>query len=182
MVIIDVGAVRAAVDRLFDGKRRVRSDVAEGLVAESIWWLTHNSGHPVRAPKFGKRVEGGRLALGANTFRVAEAILKCVDAVLMILGKVELAPTAQTELETALVTAICSSVSSANGGTYRRYPVTDGEMVFGAQAISVEDFIKQFLRRIGMCRLAGATLLACRKNGLVLPRFRGHQPKPEMGW
>lgn len=153
MVKIDVGVVRAGLNRLCDAKGNVREEVAEELVADSIWWLTHSSGHPVRAPKFAARVERGRLELGANIFDVAGAIKRCRQAVLNFVAKVEKgqAPS-QDELEKTLVAAIRSSVISTTGNAYKSYPAPDGEMVFGAHAISIDDFIKQLYRRVGLVR------------------------------
>ncbi len=123
----------------------VPHSIAERFIERSAWWLTHSSGWPVRAPKHANRIyeshHGWAVDFGANSFLVGVATERCKGEVndyldLLMSGKIPLL----TELKRALQQHISGAVANSNGYEYAGYyPINDGRLVFGAQAIDVSD-------------------------------------------
>jgi hypothetical protein len=127
---------------------RISKAIAMHFIEKSAWWITHPSG-PVRAPGDAKNLEGPEhkpiLKLGANTFKVGEALLKCRQITENYLKSArsnpDFAEKALSSLRKRLASAICSSVSAFDGRAYKQYPMEGNQMVFGAHAINVKEFI-----------------------------------------
>lgn len=119
--------------------------VAERLVEKSAWWLTHSSGWPVHAPGHADRIRitdhGWAVDFGANTFLVGKAIERCrnvLNDVFAEAAKGRLLTLA--EIRPALERQISGAVAGYNGDEYNGYyPIKEKQMVFGAQAINVEE-------------------------------------------
>ena len=127
---------------------RVPGGTVIRFIEKSAWWITHPSG-PVRAPGDAKNLEGPEhkpiLKLGANNFKVGEAFLKCSQITENFLKNARSNPDfgekALTSLRKRLATAICSSVSAFDGRAYKQHPMEGNQMVLGAHAINVKEFI-----------------------------------------
>jgi hypothetical protein len=120
-------------------------DVAERFVKRSAWWLTHSSGEPVRAPGHADRLRmsghGSAVKFGANTFLVGKAIERCRNDLNDFFD--EAAKGKRVELavvRVALKRHISRAVANYNGDEYAGpYPISNDQLVFGAQAIDVND-------------------------------------------
>jgi len=127
---------------------QVSKSTAIHFIEKSAWWITHPSG-PVRAPGDAKNLEGAEnkpiLKLGANTFKVGEAILGCRQVIQNFLKSIRSSPDfgekALPKLRKRLAVGICGSVSAFDGRAYNQYPMEGDEMIFGAHAINVTEFI-----------------------------------------
>jgi len=138
---------------------RVSKAMAVAFIEKSAWWLTHVSG-PVRAPGYASRMEGNesswRLTYGANTFHVTRAIVKCSKELQKFLQKNRDNPKftedTLTELKQCLSASVCGCVSGYGGQMYDQYRMDKDEMVFGAQAINVKEFINCFFEVVPVDR------------------------------
>lgn len=136
---------------------KVSKEFVQNFLRNICWWLTHSSGCPVRAPRHADRVyfdnyHGWVIDFGANTFLVGKAIARCAKRIKDFLDSVSLGDIPSVEeLKFGLQYAISGAVSNYNGDEYDSfYPINNGEMVFGAQAIDVNDAISFFLDKIGV--------------------------------
>ena len=134
--------------------------VAKEFVERSAWWLTHSSGWPVRAPRHADRIynshHGWAIDFGANTFLVGSAVERCRVEIgdyldLLVSGQ---APPLNI-LKQTLKQHISGAVANANGYEYSGYyPINDeGRLVFGAQAIDVDDGVAYIFEATGIDRL-----------------------------
>jgi hypothetical protein len=133
----------------------VDKDLAERFVRETAWWMTHVSGHPVRAPRHAKRLReserGWGVGFGANTFEVTVAIERCwviLDRVSAELDAGEAVSRAAVEAE--LKKAVSNAVSNYRGDLYEHYPVHHDTLQFGAQGIGVDDAAKFMIKEYGL--------------------------------
>jgi hypothetical protein len=145
------------LQRLCDKDGQVPRDVAVELIEDSAWWLTHVHG-PVRAPKHAQRISGGprswSLEFGANTFEISTAVRRCCDAVRTWASSQKGAVSAGSwgSIRSQLVSVVRGCVSNYRGDEYYSYGSGD-EMVFGAQAINVSDFLKTLGRLLNLTEL-----------------------------
>ena len=125
------------------------------LLRSCVWWNTHSSGKPIRAPNFAYRASmsplGLELEFGANHFlverfvREVRPILKqSVEAILNGF-KVE-----QSSVRDRLMASGAASVANANLDTYAAYPVINQQLVFGAHSISLWNASNFLLRDTGL--------------------------------
>lgn len=134
-------------------------ELAEEFVRRSAWWLTHSSGSEIRAPRHASRIRGTShgwaVEFGANDFLVGKAIERCGKVIKQFLdeassGKLLLLD----ELKKALAHQISRSVSNANGYEYEGcYPITHGQLIFGTQAIDIDDAINFLIQEIDLLTL-----------------------------
>ena len=152
----EVGILLKHLDAIAVGKNKQHlKRTATHFIEKSIWWLTHTSG-PVRAPGHAKHIQYPKnmpiLPLGANTFNVGQSLLRCRNIIQDFLKKNMSTPKHITksslpEIRENLVVAIRSSVSNFQGQEYEQYSSMEGnEMIFGANAINVKDFIDYLFR------------------------------------
>jgi hypothetical protein len=130
--------------------------LCEELVAGSAWWLTHSSGSSVRAPRHADRLEklycGWSVEFGANSFAAARALARARDYATKLFeqaaeGKL---PTERT-IRQHLRAIPSGCVLNVNRDFYEHYPANDlGELVFGAQAIDINDCERILLRITGL--------------------------------
>ena len=133
------------------GNGKISRATAVHFIEKSAWWLTHPSG-PVREPGYANRIEGPETALslkyGANTFKITQALLKCIKIIRKFLKKnlanPQLSEESLENLKNSLVVAISGSVTRFDGSSYNQYRIKGDEMVFGAHAINVKEFIDCF--------------------------------------
>jgi hypothetical protein len=147
-----VAEVRRRV-RWLNGKDTVPRELADGLIRSSAWWLTHSSGRPVRAPGHAENLFesslGWAVEFGANTFLVGLAFKRCRNEINSYLdqaatGKIPLL----SDLKAALALHIRGAVANYDGYEYEGYyPITDGRLIFGAQAIDVSEATNFILER-----------------------------------
>jgi hypothetical protein len=134
----------------------IPEQLAYRFIMRSAWWLTHSSGHPVRAEGHASRVynssHGWTVDFGANSFLVGKAIERCrvkinkflEEAATGNLGSLE-------EVKKSLAHTISGAVANSNGFEYDgTYPITNGRLIFGAQAIDVEDGAEFLIREAGL--------------------------------
>jgi hypothetical protein len=90
---------------------------------------------------------GWAVDFGANTFLVGKAIERCREALddfFVEASKGRLLPL--QEVREALKRRVSGAVANYQGDEYAGYyPLTDGQLVFGAQAIDVDDFVRALL-------------------------------------
>ena len=128
--------------------------IVELLIRDTTWWLTHPTGHPVRAPGHFERIHerGGRneIEFGANSFLVERAILRCAET---IRDTAELVETRgklfdRAELWEKLVKCLRQSVSNYCGDGYDGYPIRGGFLEFGSTGICVTEFVDAIWQRM----------------------------------
>jgi ribosomal protein S27AE len=157
-----VRAVRARYRWLEGTGDDVPYELARQLVEKSAWWLTHSSGNPVRAPRHADRLElfrcGWCVAFGANSFAASRVLARAREYAVAAYNLAEegkLPP--ESEMKERLQAIPPTCVIAAWGEFYEHYPVnTAGELVFGAQAIDVNDCVKVLMRVTGLNDLLAA--------------------------
>nr|WP_321259070.1 hypothetical protein [uncultured Pseudodesulfovibrio sp.] len=128
---------------------RVPRYVAKEIIAGCAWWETHPSG-PVRAPKHADRICGNEkswcLDFGANTFLVSRAIHGCCKRMRQWIPqqrRLPISPQEMQSLNRTLQGVVRASVSNYRGDLFSSYGHnTTTKLIFGAQAICANDFIK----------------------------------------
>lgn len=133
---------------------------AQRLIRDSAWWHGHPHG-PARAPKHYDRVvygaHGWEIDFGANFFLVEKAIRRCAAVIeeacaeVLRTGNTVDASTYRYKMSLA----VRGAVANFQGNEYESYyDTTDGFMLFGTQAIRVDDFVNS------MCELSDFRLIA----------------------
>ncbi len=135
------------------GTDEIPRSLAAGLIQNSAWWLTHSSGTPVRAPGHASNLKEGQrgwvIEFGANSFLVGLALKRCREE---IIRNLELAENGKlpllSDLKLAIRRHLRSSVANFEGYEYDSYyPETNGQLVFGAQAINLNDAVNFILNK-----------------------------------
>ena len=142
----DISIVRAKLKRLVVNGR-VPLGVAQRVISNSAWWYGHPKG-PVRAPKHYERISNGihglELEFGANYFLVETAIRRVFNIINDLVNTVESTGKkgSNSFLRLHMIATIEGAVANFNGDEYDGfYDSIDGFMIFGTQAISVNDFV-----------------------------------------
>lgn len=138
----------------------IPKDIAEGLLRKSCWWLTHSSGKPIRAPGHADHLyldsrHGWAVDFGANTFLVGKAIERAARPLKGFLDAVSAgeAP-AKERLIQNVRDAIAGAVANYDGNEYlSNYPVRGSDLVFGAQAVDLNDAVSYLLQKVDVDRL-----------------------------
>ena len=162
------GRRRAAALRLDRARLRARytwlnttgddvpQDLARQLVAESAWWLTHGSGRPVRAPRHGDRLQrldcGWAVEFGANWFAAGSALARAREITKHVLDLADqgYAPS-ERRIRDELDRVPEACVLNSGLDFYPYYRRSDaGRLVFGAQAIDVNDCERVLLEVTGL--------------------------------
>lgn len=145
----DAQIVRSKMARLVKDDR-MSIGVAQRFISESAWWHGHPHG-PTRASKHYERVThsngGWQIEFGANTFSVEQAIKGCFLALLDAVESAESsgAKVDEVPLRERMSLAVRGAVANYNGDEYLGYYDTyKGFMLFGTQAINVNDFVHTF--------------------------------------
>jgi hypothetical protein len=139
--------VAEAIERLSADR-----ELAQAYIRKSIWWHSHSSGLPVRAPRHALRVTGWegdwRLELGANFFLVGRAIARCMSVLEEYLVALENEdPPPASEIVGRLRLQVRGAVANATGSEYNGfYPLTGVDMMFGTTSIDVADFVAHALQ------------------------------------
>lgn len=132
---------------------RVPMKLAEQLVAESTWWLTHPSGSPVRAAGHAQRLthtaHGWCLQVGANGFLVSRAIERSRGPLLEAYRLVENGqPPTRGAVGRWMRPLIACSVSNHAGVEFGAgYPIRGGFLEFGATGILVPQVTSFLIRK-----------------------------------
>lgn len=142
----EVAAVRKRLERFTkDGKMPI--GVCQRLISDTAWWHGHPQG-PARAPNHYKRVTSGvhgwEIEFGANLFLVEKAIRRCISIITehAFLAERTRAKVDAIELRYSMSLQVRSAVAKYNGAEYKEYYDTvNGFMLFGTQAINVNDFV-----------------------------------------
>ncbi len=133
-------------------KESIPEKIAAGLVANAAWWLTHNSGFPVRARGHASRLQelrhGWEVTFGANKFLVGEALSDCRSKLNSFMDSAATGRLLKlSEVRRALHSPFTWAVANYAGDMYEgEYPATDGRMIFGATAIDLDDAVGFVLR------------------------------------
>jgi hypothetical protein len=131
-------------------------DLCRELVAGSAWWLTHSSGSPVRARRHAdrliKRYCGYCVEFGANSFAAGRALAKARDYAATVYAQAEQGSLpSESKIKQRLRAIPTSCVLNVNMDFYDHYPTNGiGELVFGAQAIDVNDCERIMMRVTGL--------------------------------
>lgn len=136
----------------FPEKNKVPENQARFFIEKSAWWLNHaKAGRHIRAKSHSKRVRqiNGRweIKLGANSFEVEIAILRCLIIIENYLVSIEENTPWDTEkLVRNIRTNIRASVKSNWGEEYKGlFPVEFNDIKFGNQSIDIRDFTREIL-------------------------------------
>ena len=127
--------------------------VAKEVIEASIWWETHSSGHPVRAPKHANRITGRdnswSLTLGANTFLISAAICRCCNLIRDWINGYDEAnlPDSMVKIYPKLASTLRFSVSNYDGDEYDYYSGGEAagindKILFGVTSICISDIIR----------------------------------------
>ena len=143
------------MDRWEQGQ--VQRSTAKDLIEASAWWLTHSSGNPVRAPRHADRIAdlrwGWSIEFGANHFLISKFVR---DSAPFLIEGFELAKANQFPNKNYFkknIKKIASQcVSNYNYDLYDTYQPVRGQLVFGAQAIDVNDVAECILTASGLSR------------------------------
>lgn len=155
-------AVRARYGWLEGTGDEVPHDLARRLVEASAWWLTHGSGNPVRAPGHADRLRmagcGWCVTFGANTFAAGRVLARARDYAVEIYNLAEagrLPPESEMKERLRAIPPRC--VIASWGEFHDHDPVNGaGELVFGAQAIDVNDCVGVLMAVTGLDDLLAA--------------------------
>jgi hypothetical protein len=136
-------------------------ELCENLIRETAWWLTHSSGTPVRAPGHAQNLYrsycGWAVEFGANSFVAGRALAKARDYAneMFELADVGGMPPDE-EIRNKLSQIPSQCVLNVNSDLYTEYPVTFGLLIFGAQAININDCVRVFMESTGLEKLVEA--------------------------
>ena len=150
-------ALKAAAEqsRVLNMPENISDMLIFDFIKKCIWWETHSSGKPVRAPNFAYRASSGpsgwALEFGANYFLVE----KFLRSSKVLLGQYVEAglngfKLRESEVRKALRELIQSSVANYSLSVYEKYPVDSGKMMFGAHSISMSDAEEYLLMDTGL--------------------------------
>jgi Bacterial RNA polymerase, alpha chain C terminal domain len=149
-----VGTITEGAKEVVRQELEREKQTAERFVRSSAWWLTHSSRQAVRAPRHADRLfyfpdHGWALDFGANAFLVGKAIERC-EIVLDECRDEAAAGQAvsRSDVEARLKQQISGAVANSNGEEYGGYyPIRNGRLNFGAQAISVDDGARFMIKK-----------------------------------
>lgn len=133
---------------------------AEEFVRASAWWLTHSSGNPVRAPNHADRIyksnHGWTVDFGACSFLVGKAIERCVLMLDEHIVKSAIEkPPSMPYIRRDLIRAICGAVAKKGGGEFLgSYPIRNGNLEFGAQAINLDDATEFMIKQTNIAAIS----------------------------
>ncbi len=136
----------------------VPHDLAEKLVAESAWWLTHHP-EPCRAPGHAEHLykdqDGWMVDFGANSFAPGRAISMAKNYAHDLLSQaMEGTLPSPDDIRGAFRRIVRRCVRNVNGSFYDLYPVDSrGDMVFGATSIDTNDCEEILLEMTGIGEL-----------------------------
>jgi hypothetical protein len=124
-------------------------EVAEKLIASSLWWDTHSSGTPVLSSGHARHIRmtpyGWTLDMGANSILVGKAIERCCRIVNSYFDEAAKGKLFRhEEVVKKLKSAIRSSVANYDGAEYEgEYSGGAGdEMQFGAHHLDLNDAVR----------------------------------------
>jgi hypothetical protein len=145
-----------------DRKETIPVEIARGFIEHSALWLTHPSGYPVRARRHASRIYNSRhgwaVDFGANSFLVGKAIERCAKEINEFFKESESGKLLNIfdlkDLKEKLHKHISGAVSNNDGYEYNGYyPIADGQLVFGAQAINVRDGANYLVNKLELNKL-----------------------------
>lgn len=135
----------------------VQRSTAASLVKASAWWLTHASGNPVRAPGHASRIELGKrgwsIEFGANHFLIGRFVqaasrhfIEGFDLVRKgnLLNRLYFLQKLRKDVR--------GCVANYNYDVYEDYVPSRGQLVFGAQAIDIDDASNYVIDASGLSR------------------------------
>jgi hypothetical protein len=124
-------------------------EVAEKLIARSLWWDTHSSGSPVLSSGHARHIRmtphGWTLEMGANSILLGKAIERCCRIVNSYFDEAARGNLFRhEEVEKKLKSAIRSSVANFEGVEYEgEYSGgVQNEMQFGAHHLDLNDAVR----------------------------------------
>ena len=125
---------------------RISIILAQQLVEQSAYWHGHPSGRPVSAPNHANRIycgsRGWAIDFGANTFLIERAFFYSEKMLIEYLYTLGTGSFEKKEAVNRMRRAVCGSVSNHIGDIYDSYWSNNGFLVFGTQAIKVDNFIQ----------------------------------------
>lgn len=133
------------LESLFFINNKMPMRIAQNLIEQSAYWHKHTCGHPVHAPKHFERLENGsfgwEISFGANTFYVEKAVKQLVKK--LSERQTNKKYIDRKKFRDIIRKSLSDNVSNFSGVFYDEYFIDDkGYMIFGAQAINVNEFIK----------------------------------------
>lgn len=133
---------------------RMSITLAQQLVEQSAYWHGHPSGRPVSAPSHSSRIYFGSIGwaidFGANTFLIERAFDRSEKILIEYLYTLGDGSFEKKEAVSRMRRAVRASVSNHIGDIYDSYWSDNGFLVFGTQAIKVDDFINAIFENIGL--------------------------------
>jgi len=126
---------------------KVPLELAKRFLRRSVWWHSHSSGKPVRAPSHADRIEGidgdWKILFGANYFLAGRAINRCSKTLEGYISSVEEnLPWTEQDLINKLWLNVRGAVANRNGAEFSGYyPISGQDMMFGVTSIDVHDFV-----------------------------------------
>lgn len=141
-------SITERLEKICNNNGKVPRAIAHAIIARSAWWELHPSG-PVRAPNHAERIEEESgswvIGFGANTFLVSVAICRCCSRIKewALRQQGNIPANSWAELYSSLSRTLRGAVSNYAGDEYDVYgDFSQDKIIFGAQAISINDFIK----------------------------------------
>lgn len=119
----------------------VMNSLCQRLISRSAYWYGHPHG-PAKAPKHADRVTGGLIEFGANSLDVAMTVRLMMHKINEILDSN--VKTKKGDLLPSFEVCLSLSVKNHRGDEYYDYPIQDGYMHFGSQAIHAGEFSREF--------------------------------------
>lgn len=128
---------------------------ARGLIRAATWWLTHSSGHPVRAPGHDYRLQrldwGWSIEFGANHFLVGRALQRSAPILMEGFNLLRDNKFPNEKYFVQHVKAVIPTcVANYNADLYEKYATTRGRLIFGAQAVDVSEAANYIIRASGL--------------------------------
>jgi hypothetical protein len=135
--------LRARVPWLYNEDEGIPESIIRDLVRNSVWWLLHPSGKPVRAPNHAENVyhdgEQWVIDFGANSFLAEKAIRESARKIRRQLSNILKGdPYNRDLLDSQIKRGISRCVANHRGDVYQGYyPSQGNDLVFGVTSICI---------------------------------------------
>jgi hypothetical protein len=149
--------IRASVPWLYNEDEEIPETIVRDLIRNSVWWLTHPAGKPVRAPKHANNVyyycdEQWVVDFGANSFLPEMAIRVSAVEIRRQLNDILEGRTYNRDLLISKIKRCVSGcVSNHRGDVYEGYyPSKGNDLVFGVTSVDTQDVADFLLKWSGL--------------------------------
>lgn len=161
ILITNADQLRARVPWLYSEAEEIPEDIVRDLVRNCVWWFSHPSGKPVRAPKHAENVyhDGDQWVIdfGANSFLPEMAIRVSASRIRQQLDEILKGAEYDRDLLLSQIKrAVSRCVTNHRGDVYEgHYPSQGNDLVFGVTSVDTQDVADYLIRWSGLDDLPG---------------------------